>query len=307
MKIPWPGRSARLASILPLFLFVMSGQAILLSGNSGSWPSQGSVSWALGVVVPEGASLNGSGSVVWSVVNNLSAHFSLPPLNSTDGTILLVLSAKVGSAVIQVAAGLSPTESSWKTYAWLIPNVASIPQSYDWLLNGSGPMMAPGDDILLSLSKGAGTWEGYISDLTTGRSTSVSFPGTSGATLAEGDQEVFALESYTSSISVFVRMGDVDLHSIALDGAPVTGGYYYLDGWDDVHHPLFVVGTALAPGFISAQSISNGTIYIGYSGVWQPSGSIQIGLFPFVVPLLLCALAVLGFYIIYARPGRRMR
>lgn len=310
MNAPWAGRSARVSGGLLIVLFILSNQGLSQVSNSTSWPfqpSEGSSSWAMGVAVPEGSALNGSGEVVWSLVSNLSALFDVPPLNSTDGTIFLVLSAAVGNAVIQVAAGLSPAAPAWKTYAQFIPNTGSIPLSYVWLLNGSGPTMYPGDTVRLSFLKGADNWEGYISDLTTGRSAPVGFPEASDIPLATGDQEVFALESYTSNSTVFEKMGEVVVHSITVNEVPVTGGFYFLNGWDTVRNPLFVVGTAIAPDFIATRSLSNGTISIGFSGVWQPPGFSQLDLIPFVVPLLLFALAALGLYIVHAESGRRAR
>lgn len=101
-------------------------------------------SWALGLVVPEGAQLAGGGKVRWENMSNVTALVRLPNINRTDGIVYVVLSVMSNdSSVLQVAASIYPDSSRWLVYSWLVTNVWSIPPTYHWVLNSSEPSMPP--------------------------------------------------------------------------------------------------------------------------------------------------------------------
>ena len=243
-------------------------------GDSGQpFPT---TSWAVGLVVPEGASLQGSGELRWEDVNNVTARVTLPNITLPDGIVYAVLSVMTSDgSVVQAAAGVRPNDSDWFAYAWLIPSTVSVPLVYRWVLNASGPPMTPGASIAISIFAASGAWSLRVTDEETGAGVTRQFPSTIAPSVKRGDQEVFALESYSRSAATFRSMGNLTLTGIYLDGSGVIGGAYSYSDWDPAHNPLFAVGSAGAspPSFISLGRATDGSLVWGYEIAWESTDS----------------------------------
>jgi len=228
-------------------------------------------SWAIGVMVPEGAQMLGGGSVNWEGITNVTATFALPNIDSPDGIVYTIVSVMTNDgSVLQAAAGALPNRTGWLVFAWFIQGAGSATQSYQWVLNRSAPQMSPLANISISIFEVSGLWSLRVSDMGTGSSVEQPFPPVPASTLRVGDQEVFALESYSRTVATFLGMGSLRLYSILLDGEKVTGGSYLYGDWDLVHNPLFVVGSSgsTPPSFINAGESSAGTYFWNYTAVW---------------------------------------
>jgi len=182
-------------------------------------------------------------------------------------------------SVMQIAAGIYPGNSRWLGYGWFIRDVQANPQSYDWVLNSSGPEMATGEAISLSISLFQGRWEYRIEDLSTHEVTTGEYAATVPPTLRVGDQEVFALESYTTSSVVFAHMGNMTLDALRINGRKIAAGWYGYGSWDTRHNPLFVVGGLDPPPYISLQPTDVGTFVWGYEQ-WSVNTQTQPESFP---------------------------
>ena len=268
-----PDRLTVLGFVAVLITAVMLPQAA--SGQTES-ASQGGLasyasgsSWALGAVVPNGAQLSGGARLSWEGVTNITARVTLPQINATDGTVLAVLSLMTGDGhVLQLAAGIYPQTERWLSYAWLITNIQATSQDYDWVINSSAPEMSPGDVITLSLSL-SGVWSYELGDVTTHQSVQGAFPAGEASPPTAGDQEIFAMESYTENSSVFSHMGNLTLTSLTLDGQKVTQGLYFYSNWEGMGNPLFIVGGYTEPpSFMSIVNSDNGAVVWSYSGAW---------------------------------------
>jgi hypothetical protein len=88
--------------------------------------------------------------------------------------------------------------------------------------------------------------------------------------LMVGDQEVFALESYSTSNAVFAHMGEMILKTLDIDGRKVSSGWYPYGSWDPSHKPLFVVGGLNPPSYISLGESENTTLEWSYEA-WSSS------------------------------------
>ena len=262
-----------------LLLLGTSGLALGESSSGGQAQLGGgfpSTSWALGVVVPEGSGLQGGGSLRWQEATNVTALVTLPDISSPDRIVYVVMSlmAQDGS-VMQASAGVYPNSSVWMAYSWFIPNALSVPLTYLWLLNSSGPQMVPGAQVSISILRSDGTWGLKILDMGTGGSVFRSFPATVSPSLKAGDQEVFALESYSRAEGTFQRMGNLTLSSLEVDGQKVIGGFYTYGDWQPNHEPLFEVGSAGSspPPFVSLVEGVDGSFVWTYTAVWATLGS----------------------------------
>jgi hypothetical protein len=271
--------SLRLASLLVLSLLVMSSPAGALT-TGGQSSSQGnlrmggfpSTSWALGVVVPQGAGLGGGGSLRWEEVTNLTCLATLPFVSDPGGIVYAVLSAMAGDgAVMQVAAGIYPNSTLWRAFSWYVEGVQSSQPSYRWILNSSGPAMSPDDRITLSIYRSSDHWNLSVIDTSTGGAVVGSFPSGSQSSLKVGDQEVFALESYSRDAGDFAQMGNLTLDGVYAGGARVSSGFYVYGSWDPTHNPVFVVGSSgtSPPIFISITPESGGAFAWSYSDPWS--------------------------------------
>lgn len=242
-------------------------------------------SWALGLVAPEGAKLAGGGALQWERVSNFTVLAVLPNITFPDGIVYAVASVMTeGGAVLQAAAGVYPNSSSWLSYSWSVPDINLVPMTYTWILNGSRPAMAAGESVAISIFRGTGDWTMRVLDVSTGSSVEREFPVAVDQRLKAGDQEVFALESYSRTPSTFQEMGNLTLLGIYADRQEVTGGLYSYSDWNTLHNPVFAVGSAgtSAPGFISIGRESDGSVVWSYDAGWQDRGTT----FPNIVPAL---------------------
>ena len=269
-----PHPMTRLLSCLLLALLVLpvplEVSAVNKSaGSAGDAWRRVADSWALGVVVPDGATLSGGRPLSWSAVSNLTAVVVLPDITRPDGITYVVLSA-MGSdrTIFQVAAGAWPGSACWSVYSWYVTGVDSRSPSYQWTSNSTGAEFLAGDELSISMASSSSGWTFAVIDRTRDAAQSGSFPASPSVAFANGDQEVLALESYSHSASTFTEMGNLTLRSILVNGDEAVRGWYYYSGWDPSHSPLFVVGSSQAPLFISLTTSARGEPVWGYSTEW---------------------------------------
>ena len=276
---PNPG----LAVLVSVCLFLPGFGIPLVIGTPQAQPVSAypNSSWAIGVVVPEAAQIVGGGGVRWESIKNVTASLTLPDIESPDGIVYAVLSVMTSDgSVLQAAAGALPNRTGWLVFAWSVQAASSRPTSYQWVLNASEPEMSPLANISISIFFTSGLWSLRVADMSSGSSVEKSFPPGPAPTLRAGDQEVFALESYTRTLATFLDMGSLRLNSILLDGEKVISGCYLYSDWDMIHNPLFVVGSSGSgpPSFINAGESSAGSFFWDYTGVWgiqeNPLGSL---------------------------------
>ena len=275
------------------------------SMSAASSPAYPNTSWAVGVVVPQGAHLIGGGSVEWQSVTNVTAEVTLPNITLPDRNIYAVLSVMTGDgSVLQAAAGALPDRSVWLTFGWLVPTVNTAQLTYNWILNASEPEMAPGANVSISIFLASGSWNLEVSDSLSGASVVKAFPPGISTSLKPGDQEVFAFESYSRAGSVFQGMGNLTLGALMLDGHQVTGGTYTYGQWDPSHSPLFTVGSfgASPPAFISIGQGAGGSYFWYYAVAWRGAGDPYAGLAQMgVIVLIIAGFALFGLAIWAAR------
>lgn len=270
-----------------------AGTSDLVSVAGHAYPT---ASWAVGLVVPEGSSLQGGGKVRWEGVSNITAAVTLPSISLPDDIVYAVLSVMTTTgSVLQAAAGIRPDDGNWSSFAWLIPSTASVPLVYQWVLNASGPTMAPGTDVSISIYQSSGEWSLKVSNERTGGSVTEHFPPGVGASVRAGDQEVFALESYSRSGATFQNMGNLTLTGLFLDRSKVVGGVYAYSDWDPAHNPLFAVGSAGAspPSFVSFGQALDGSFVWGYATVWKSTGDVMATI-AVVLAMVAVVLGVVG-------------
>ena len=242
------------------------------SPPSSQYPS---ASWALGVVAPEGAPLEGGGALRWGGVTNVTVVLNLPNISLPGGIVYAVVSVMTSDgSVLQAAAGIYPNQSSWRSYSWSIPDIDAVPLAYQWVLNGTAPSMSPGAAAAISVFRANGVWNLKVEDLDSGLSVAEAFPSGGAHSLESGDQEVFALESYSRSASTFRYMGNLTLRELLVGGIRVVGGFYSYSDWDTIHNPVFAVGSSgmTPPGFVSIGLGADGSIVWSYVEGWQGSG-----------------------------------
>jgi hypothetical protein len=300
--------ASRATSFVVAALFVVSPFAAAPSAlEAKSMWQHTTQSWASGVVVPDGAWLAGEGQVSWADVKNLTAMARLPNITEPQGVTYIVLSAEGDDgAVIQVAAGVWPGSSTWLVYSWRVSGIGTGSPSYSWVMNASTPSMMPEDLVSVSISAGEGFWGMKVHDLNTGGTRTEYVPSPALTGFKSGDQEVFALESYTRDVSTFREMGNASLLSLSLNGRRVTSGWYAYEGWDPTHSPLFAVGSASPPTFITLTQGKGGQVDWSYDAqwtgaVWNPS----IG--PDVLPLAILAVLVPLAFILGRVLGRKKK
>jgi hypothetical protein len=267
-----------LAVLVSVCLFLPGFGAALAPGTSQSQPVSPypNSSWAVGVVVPEGAHLLGEGSVQWQAITNVTAFLTLPNIESPDGIVYAILSVMTSDGnVLQAAAGALPNRTGWLVFAWSVQAVDSGTPVYQWVLNASTPEITPLANISISIFRSSGLWDLRVIDMGNGSSVEKPFPPSPASTFMVGDQEVFALESYSRTLATFRGMGNMTLYSILLDGKKVTNGCYLYTGWDMVHNPLFVVGSSGSspPSFIYAGEGPATSFFWDYVGVWGVQGN----------------------------------
>ena len=293
-------RSAILTGLVVLLLSVeVTPPGTLVSSTplvSGTETYVSTISWAIGLVLPEGPRFSGGGRLSWPAATNISAEVRLPRINETGGPILALLSLMTeGDYVLQVAAGLYPPSTTWRTYAWLIRSAGSN-ESYTWILNGSMPQMSSGAHARLSIFRTAAAWDYQLVDADTGGNTSGSFDLSSSLAPRRGDQEVFSLESYSSNSSTFQEMGNMTLESVFVNGERIASGGYLYGSWDPAHNPLFVVGSGNPPSFVSVERLQNDTVVWSYASGW--TGNVSIS--PLSVPAEVTAVVLVVVSVILA-------
>jgi hypothetical protein len=300
---------AKLSVAAALFLLVLqpeSWAATLVASPDQAYPN---TSWAIGVVVPEGAGLQGGGSVKWESITNVTAQVTLPNITLPDGVIYAVLSVMTDDGVVlQAAAGISPNSSSWLAYSWSVANSNSGEFTYNWVLNGSEPTMPPDGNVSMSIFQAARIWEFRVSDSDTNSSVVERFPSGISPSLKVGDQEVFALESYSRAGTTFQSMGNLTLHSLLLNGQKVVSRVYTYSQWDPDHNPVFVVGSSgtSPPSFMYIGQTAGGSFFWDYVGIWKVTGDPLVALIEILVlVMLIVALSLLGTAIwIMRKPAR---
>lgn len=267
------GLKLGLAALISVGLFLLAPEAALGLGTAQLQLTSGyaNSSWAIGAVVPEGARLLGGGAVRWEGVTNVTASLVLPRIESPDRAVYAIVSVMTSDgSVLQAAAGALPNRTGWSGFAWLVQGADSGPPTYVWVLNASGPAMSQRANVSISISRASASWSLVVTDLDTGSRATGSFPAGPAPTLKSGDQEVFALESYSRAQGTFSGMGNLTLNSLLLDGDTVMSGCYLFADWDMVHNPLFVVGSSGSspPSFISAGEGRSCSYLWNYAGVW---------------------------------------
>jgi hypothetical protein len=235
-------------------------------------------SWAVGIVVPDGATLEGNGSLSWAGVSNLTSLILLPHISAPSGIVYAVMSVMAADgSVLQVAAGAYPNSSSWLAYSWEVEGAQTTP-AYDWILNSSAPSMSAGDRVSFSIFRNSTLWDLKVTDLDAHASVERAFTAGTALAFESGDQEAFALESYSRSASDFEKMGNLTLLGLFADGQRIFSGFYEYSGWDPTKNPIFAVGSSGTnpPIFISLQQIGRGSFVWGYVGIW-PGGTFDYG------------------------------
>jgi hypothetical protein len=310
------GRWALFLTLLPLLItpLISWPDKTLSAGVVGAleeWEvGEPARSWALGLVVPEGAPLASGGRVRWGETSNLTVTLTLPDIKPVDGVVYIILSAMTeAGTILQLAAGLYPDRELWSTYSMYVVNLSSPHKAYILLSNGTAPFLRSGETLSLTIyseSKPEGpVWVQRVYDHASGLAQERPMLADGSATFKPGEQEVIALESYTSRPEAFRGM-ELTLWAILLDGERVAGGWYVNDGWAFTHNPLFVVGGgARVPPFIALRE-AGGIVVWTYSEEGWPTSSPS--LHPsLVLAALIVALVAAPLALIILLSGRRAR
>lgn len=234
-------------------------------------------SWGLGVVVPDGSTLSGGGTLDWAAVTNVTVVVQIPRITNVSAPIYAVVSLMTQDGVVlQTAFGIYPGNESWLMYSMFIEDVNQIPQHYTWTVNSSEPTAGPGDVVTISIYRSLErVWSFRACNLNTSLSAQGAF-GTETTELPKrGDQEAFALESYASDSPTFRNMGNMTLSSLFVNGKRVASGWYIFADWDMLHNPLFVVGGAAPPAFIDVSVSNGGRAVWYYSENWNGNGQVD--------------------------------
>jgi len=208
-------------------------------------------------------------------------------------------------SVMQIAAGIYPTSTKWFAYGWYIRNVQANPQTYGWILNYSKPAMMAGDPVSLSIYLSQGRWHYRIEDLTTREAATGEYAPDVPPSLRVGDQEVFALESYSTSNIVFAQMGNLTLDNLTINGRRIASGWYGYGSWDTHHNPMFVVGGLDPPSYISLQQKPDGTVVWSYQE-WSAATEVRPPSLPLTIlgiPVLVASVMLVAVYALKRRIG----
>jgi hypothetical protein len=158
----------------------------------------------------------------------------------------------------------------------------------------------------MSLFRTAEGWGYGLAAVGQGQEAVGAFPGAPLAPFKVGDQEAFALESYTSNSSVLSSMGNLTLAAAEVDGARVVGGTYLFTDWDPSHNPLFVVGGQRAPGRVAVRVNGDGSVVWSYSPAWSGGGpTVPVTLVAALVALAAAPVALLAAALARGRGARQ--
>lgn len=288
---PWQSTAS---TVFLLFLLLIQPHFALGLDDDGWELASQRRPWALGITVPDKSPLENGERLDWSLVKNLTVVVTIPKINHTDDTIYVIVSVMTASrTVLQVAAGLEPGETAWSTYAMYVTDVYGPNKTYHLVLYKSAPYFAHGDKISVSIYSSINgqqpVWLGDVCNLMTKKRTTFPIVADGSMNFMAGEQEVIALESYTSREEVFANMGGMILHGIIVDGRRVAGGWYVDDGMVFYRQSLFVVGGgAPVPGFISISFNENSEMVWSYSPVsWEASGGEAVYLVLLIAVLVL--------------------
>ena len=263
-------------------------------------------SWGLGVVVPENSVFADGGRLSWANATMVSVSIRLPNMSFSDDPTLVVESPMAADgSVMQIAAGIYPTSTKWFAYGWYIRNVQANPQTYGWILNYSKPAMMAGDPVSLSIYLSQGRWHYRIEDLTTREAATGEYAPDVPPSLRVGDQEVFALESYSTSNIVFAQMGNLTLDNLTINGRRIASGWYGYGSWDTHHNPMFVVGGLDPPSYISLQQKPDGTVVWSYQE-WSAATEVRPPSLPLTIlgiPVLVASVMLVAVYALKRRIG----
>lgn len=269
------------AASAPSALLASADEPIQSGGLQEGYPAS---SWGLGVVVPEGAKTLGGGTLRWENAANVTALVTLPSIENPDLPVYAVLSLMTaGGAVLQVGAGILGNETWWSAYADFDTNVDSVPPTYQQILNSSQPYMPQNSSVTISIFRSLNdTWFLEVRDVKTGSSVVHPYPAGAGSSrLKAGDQEAFALESYSRNQTTFENMGNLTMEALLVDGRPVVGGFYSYGDWAPSRNPLFVVGSlgSSPPIFISLDFESGSAVwsYVTHWGGADTGNSQSVG------------------------------
>lgn len=252
-------------------------------GSEGqAYPPSSEPSWGVGVVIGDGTRLETGGTLSWNLARNLTAVVKIPQIAHTDGTVYAILSVMTADgAVLQAAIGLYPGQSAWSVFCMYLDNVQESPQVYHWVTNSSLPQAFAGDSVSVSIFlSAAGDWTYRVTNWNSSVSAGGVFGVSARHTMMGGNQEVFALESYTDNTTIFSTMGNMTLESIYVDGNRSQGGWYSYGAWDPTHDLLFIIGGGTPPAFLGVEVSPGGTarwFYLGDpSQVWTTKGAVLL-------------------------------
>lgn len=233
--------------------------------------------WALGIVIPEGASLNNGDTVKWGLSSNLTVVLSVPMINMTDDTVYAIVSVMTESGVVlQAAAGIEKGDSCWRSYVMYARGIYSGKKEYVPVLLGGSPSFLPGDSAIISIysefSDDVPVWSVRIVNPSSREEVLVRLFSDGSSRFMKGDHEVVALESYTKNEEIFRNMGEMVLEDVFIDGKRVLGGWYVSDGQVFMSNLLFEVGAGEpVPSFLYLADSGNSSVVWGYSsGSWEP-------------------------------------
>lgn len=223
------------------------------------------------MVVPQGSGLSDGSLLDWGSVDNVTVVATIPNIIRPSGTVYAILSLMTsGGAVMQTALGVYPGSTTWLGYTLFIDGLQQMPQTYHWVANSSQPDTQPNQTVALTLAMDReGLWTYRLTNTATHSSVSGGFGQGATGPLVRADQEVFALESYSSAASTFSTMGNMTVEGVYLNGARATGPLYTYGGWDPSHSLPFVVGGSNPPDFIGV------VVSVGGAVSWSFTGTVS--------------------------------
>jgi hypothetical protein len=150
----------------------------------------------------------------------------------------------------------------------------------------------------------SGHWHYAIEEMRTKETATGEYAFNVPSEVKSGDQEIVALESYSTSDGVFAHMGNMTLNTLNINKRKVASGWYPYGSWDTTHKPLFVVGGLTPPAYITLQQVEGGSLDWSYQEWVNPVPSHSAVSFPqLVIPVL--ASIVIALVVIAYKTTRR--